>query len=120
MRHIESMADKMNGVATFELPSGKRHCVDARMARELGMAGLLRMAGEDVPTERVPLFQRGEQIGSMAPTFDPIFIRSTNWLYEPRSGDFRRTEVGWIASDKLGPGDLEAVPGFVWDRRDSD
>ena len=68
-------------------------------------------------TERVPVMQHGRQIGSVPPSFDPTAIKSTNWLYDPRGGDFRRDGDTWIASRTLGPGDLEAVPGFVWDRQ---
>jgi hypothetical protein len=43
-------------------------------------------------------------------------MTSRNFLYDPRPGDFKRTAEGWIASGTLGPGDLEAVPGFLWER----
>ena len=57
------------------------------------------------------------KVGSVPATFDPIAIKSTNWLYEPRAGDFRRDGKNWVVDKMLGPGDLEAVPGFVWDRQ---
>lgn len=66
-------------------------------------------------TERIPVMQHGKQVGTVPPEFDPTRIRSTNWLYEARPGDFRQEGLTWVASRTLGPGDLEAVPGFVWD-----
>jgi hypothetical protein len=70
--------------------------------------------GVDQITTPVPVFQHGRHVGSVPYDFEPFAIRSRNPLYDPRSGDFRRTAEGWIASNTLGPGDLEAIPGFVW------
>jgi len=44
--------------------------------------------------------------------FDPDFIKSTNYFYDPRPGDFKREGAVWIAANNLGPGDLDAIPGF--------
>jgi hypothetical protein len=74
------------------------------------------------PEFRVKVYQRlsanGELllIGTVPPSFEPSRIRSTNWLYTPRPGDFTRENDYWVANYTLGSGDLEAVPGFVWDR----
>lgn len=67
-------------------------------------------------TERVDVMQEGRKIGTVPPSFDPAAIKSTSFMYDPRPGDFRFDGSAWVASNMLGPGDLEAVPGFVWDR----
>lgn len=68
------------------------------------------------PLERIPVKQDGETIGTVPGHFDPLNIRSTSFLYDPRPGDFRREQDHWVADRMLGPGDLAAVPGFVWER----
>jgi len=73
-------------------------------------------AREVAVTERIPVMQHGRKVGTVPPDFDPMRIKSTNWLYDARPGDFRQEGLTWVASRALGPGDLEAVPGFVWDR----
>lgn len=80
-------------------------------------------------TARVPMMQEAwatkadgtrertkERIGTVRHDFDPRRIKSTNWLYDPREGDFKLEDGAWVAAYTLGPGDLEAVPGFAWDR----
>ena len=69
-------------------------------------------------TERVPVMQGGEQIGTVPPSFDPLKIKSMSFWYEPRAGDFILEGDVWVASRTLGPGDIEAVPGFVWERNE--
>lgn len=73
-------------------------------------------SGQTNRKEPVPVIQHGRRIGWLPPSFDPMRIKSTSFLYEPRPGDFVRDGEHWNASRTLGPGDLEAVPGFVWDR----
>lgn len=73
-------------------------------------------SGYVTSTERVPVTQGGRRIGTVPHDFNPRRIKSTNWLYDPREGDFRLQDGAWIAARTLGPGDIEAVPGFVWDR----
>lgn len=74
------------------------------------------------PKFRIKVFQRqsakGELqlVGTVPPHFDPSRIKSTSFMYSPRPGDFTREGDAWVANYTLGPGDLEAVPGFVWDR----
>lgn len=72
--------------------------------------------GRVVATWRIAVMQDGRRIGTVMPSFDPDNINSRNPLYHPRPGDFRREGDVWIANPMLGNGDLEAVPGFVWDR----
>ena len=80
-------------------------------------------------TERIPVFQEywitatdgtrqrsKERIGTVPPDFDPSRISSRNYFYDPRPGDFKWEDETWVAAYTLGPGDLEAVPGFVWNR----
>ena len=119
MQRVESIHDEMNGVVTYEFPNGKRVRLDRRMVQDHGLPEMLRVAGvaDLVPNERVVVMQYGRKIGTVPPAFDPLFIKSQNYLYNPRHGDFVREGDVWVASRMLGPGDLEAVPGFVWDRQ---
>lgn len=68
-------------------------------------------------TERVDVIQHGEKVGTVPPSFDPKRIESRSWLYDPRPEDFQFDGSAWVANNMLGPGDLEAVRGFVWERR---
>lgn len=72
--------------------------------------------GRATATERLPVLQDGRRIGSVPPSFDPTRIRSLSWMYSPRTGDFTAGNAAWIAAPNLGPGDLEAVAGFLWER----
>lgn len=74
-----------------------------------------RGTGRAAATERIPVMQYGRRIGSVPPSFDPERIRSATFLYDPRPGDFVRHGDVWVANNMLGPGDLEAVPGFAWE-----
>lgn len=117
MRRIESIEDDMRGVVTYEVSNGQRICMDARMVREIGVTQALRRAGLPVPTERLPVFHHGRRVGTMPPDFDPSCVRSQSWLYDARSGDFRREGDTWVAAHTLGPGDIESVAGFISDAR---
>jgi hypothetical protein len=121
---IESIEDQMRDVVTVEgIPSdgsrGSRICLDGSAVRALGLVGCLKRQGFELPTERQPVTQCGRVIGTVPGTFEPMDIRSTSFWYEPRGGDFKWDGSAWVAAAQLGPGDLEAVPGFVWER-DSD
>lgn len=117
MRRIDSIEDQMRGVAVYELANGQRVRIDARAVRELGISAILRDMGleDQIPAERVIVTQHGRKIGTVPGDFDPLFIKSKNYFYDPRPGDFIREGDVWIASRMLGPGDLAAVPGFIWD-----
>lgn len=117
MIRIESLADEMQGFVTYELKGGRYVRLDARAVREYGAAEIIRHMGleAEMPTERVKVIQQGRVVGTVPPDFDPISIKSRSFLYDVRPGDFRREGDSWIADKMLGPGDLEAVPGFVWD-----
>ncbi len=109
------MEDQMHGVVTYETPDGHRIRIDARMVREYGAAELLRAEGLPVPTKRLPVLHHGQRVGTMAPDFDPDNIKSRNYFYDPRPGDFRREGNTWVAAQTLGPGDVDAVAGFMRD-----
>lgn len=53
------------------------------------------------------------EVGTLPASFDPTRIKSQSFFYDPRPGDFIRRADHWEASRMLGPGDLDAVPGFV-------
>lgn len=118
MKRIESIYDDMRRIATYELANGQRIALDAMAVQEFGAERLIRDMGYGhlLPTERLPVMQSGRRVGSVPPMFDPISIKSNTFLYDPRPGDFVRDGDVWIASSTLGTGDLEAVPGFVWER----
>ena len=118
MRRIDSIEDQMKGVVTYELANGQRVAMDANVAREFGAGAILRDMGlgDQVPTERVVVTQHGRKVGTVPGDFDPLAIKSKDYFYDPRPGDFVRECDAWVAGRKLGPGDLEAVPGFSWDR----
>lgn len=113
MRKIESIQDDMNGTVTYEIGEGRWITLDARMLREIGLKAAMEKYGVEMPTGRLPVFQRGREIGSLPAAFDPMFIKSTSFLYDPRPGDFRRTKEGWEAAANMGPGDLDCVPEFT-------
>lgn len=115
---IESIEDEMRGIATYELPNGRRVSLDLATVREFGARWVLREIGlgDFIPTERIPVIWNGEKVGTFPPEFDPISIKSKSYFYDPRAGDFRREGSAWIAAKNLGPGDLESIPGFIWDR----
>lgn len=117
MRRIERVEDQMNGTVTYDLGNGRWATFDARAVQRYGLAALLAAEGVELPTERVPVMQRGKQVGTLPGDFDPLYARSNTFLYDYRPGDFTRNGDTWIAANNLGPGDLEAVTGFVWDRR---
>lgn len=117
MRRVSE--NPIDGSVTYELSGGRYIKFDGRMIREHGIAELLRHAGlaDEIPSGRVDVMQRGKKIGTVPATFEPMSIKSSSLLYEPRGGDFVRKGDAWVADKMLGPGDLEAVPGFVWDRQ---
>lgn len=118
MRKIDSIEDDMRGRVTYDLGNGKWITLDARTVREHGLKEVLKYAGVDLPTGRLPVFQGGLEIGSVPVLFEPLAIQSKSFLYDARPGDFKRIDRGWEASKYLGPGDLEAVPGFEWNDAD--
>lgn len=115
MRRLESIEDEMRGRVTYDLPDGKRIQFDARAVRDYGIAELLRAHGYEPPIGRVDVMQYGRRIGTVPADFEPFSIKSQTFLYDPRPGDFRREGNAWIASKSLGPGDLDAIPGFTRD-----
>jgi len=68
-------------------------------------------------TDPIPVFQYGVKIGTVPPDFDPDSFVSRSVMYRPRRGDFQLIGSHFDASPSLGDGDLEAVPGFVWERK---
>jgi hypothetical protein len=119
LRRIESIEDDMKDVVTFELqPSGERAQFTGHFFRKEGIDGVRRYLGVKPSTERLPVKQNGRIVGSLPADFDPGFVRSSSWLYDPRPGDFIRRDDHWEANQMLGPGDLEAVRGFVKEKVD--
>jgi hypothetical protein len=114
MKRIESIEDYLNGVVTYELSDGRRLRCCAKAVADLGIAEILRREGLGnlLPRQRLPIMQRGRRVGTVAPDFDSLAIKSRSFLYDPRPGDFIRDGNVWIASPTLGPGDFECIPGF--------
>jgi hypothetical protein len=100
---------------TYDLGDGRYATFDAHVVKRYGAAALLREVGAEMPTGRLPVIQCGRRVGTLPAAFEPVTARSTTFMYEPRHGDFRREGDTWVAASNLGPGDLEAVTGFVWD-----
>lgn len=117
MKRLESIDDRMRGVATYEFADGRRIQLDAQAVKDHGAAFVLRHLGYGhlVPTGRVTVLQDGLRIGSVPADFDPTTIKSRSAMYDVRQGDFRRDGKVWVASGSLGLGDLQAVPGLKLD-----
>lgn len=115
MQLIESIEDQMNGVLTYEMPDGSRVRICDQAVSKYGAVTILRDMGYQFSTERAPVVQRGKRIGSVPGDFDHMHIKSKSPWYDPRPGDFVRRGDEWIAARTLGPGDLEAVPGFRYE-----
>jgi hypothetical protein len=115
MRRVD---DPMTGDVICYFDDGMAQRFDRRAVQEYGLPELLKAAGRgaDIPTGRLDVMQSGRKVGTVPATFDPMRIKSTSFWYEPRGGDFTRDGDVWVAARMLGPGDLEAVPGFVRDR----
>lgn len=120
MRKIQSFADDARGVVTYELLDGRRVQLDIRQVQEYGAFAILKSMGlgKLLPTEPLPVFQCGRQVGTLPPEFDPDNVRSLSPWYDPRPGDFLLEEDHWVANRMLGFGDLAAIPGFVFMRRE--
>lgn len=114
MRRVEHYADEMRGTVTYEVGVNRYLTVSARDIREHGLEEILRSYGIEIPEGRLPVIQHGREIGTLPAMFEPLTIQSRSFFYDARPGDFKRTAEGWEASRTLGPGDLEAVPGFLW------
>lgn len=112
MRRIEDQSDVMRGTITYELDDGRYITVDARTVQRYGLREVLTAYGIKAPEGRIPVFQRGVEIGSVPADFEPCAVKPTTVLYEVRPGDFKRIAKGWEACRTLGPGDLDAVPEF--------
>lgn len=110
------MQDDMDRAVTYEWPDGRRLRCDRRAVEKHGIEAIAKMYGMEVPTDRIPVFHHGERVGTVPATFDPGMIKSKSFFYDPRPGDFTRTEEGWQAHKSLGPGDIAAVPGFQAER----
>lgn len=118
MREVTDISDEMRATRTFDLGDGRRLRVEVADIAHYGLKAILQDHGIEMNSAPVPVFQRGERIGTVPADFDPFSIRSTSFFYEPRGGDFVRKSDGWHAHRMLGPGDLEAIPGFTWGNPD--
>lgn len=115
MRRIESPLDHERGTVTYEIGDGRWATFDARAVQRFGLARLLEDYGVEMPTERVPVIQYGKRIGTLPPDFDPAFVRSISFMYDPRPGDFRREGDAWVVGRTMGAGDVDCVAGFIRD-----
>ena len=121
MEDITTIEDKRDGVVRYSLSKGEERLqvrLDVDLVREHGAPNLIRKMGHGdwLPNGRMKVFQSGQVIGTLPASFDPMSARSASYFYDMRPGDFKRVNGGWEADVSLGGGDLEAVPGFVWER----
>ena len=90
--------------------------IRVRKARLDKRSNDMRKQKEALRNQRVSVFQRGRKIGTVPIHFKPHRIKSKTPLYKPEPGDFtRRMDDGWDVCNSLCPGDLNAIPEFVWD-----
>ena len=117
MKRLERLQDQMQGLITYELDNGRYLTVDSRLVNQHGLRKVFQIYGieDQISIEQVKVMRRGKIIGSVPGDFDPASIKSNNYFYDPRPEDFVREDDHWIASNTLGPGDLESVEGFVWE-----
>lgn len=115
LERLESIEDEMNGVVTYRLPGNRMIKFDKRQLREYGLAKLLEAhdLGHLIGKERIKVMHHECMVGSVPADFEPCAIKSRTVFYDVRPGDFRRDGDVWVASRTLGPGDLDAVVGFV-------
>ncbi len=116
MKEITNFEDRMNDRRSFKLSGGEHIRVPVEMISQLGLRQALANLG--FPDEldsswMLPVEQAGELIGFLPGDFDPQNISSSSPLYKPRAGDFTRDGDVVVADPMLGPGDLEAIPGFA-------
>lgn len=113
MRRLDDTENNFrNRTVTYELPDGRRMDVDRRAVERHGIREIAKAYGVEMPTERIPVFHCGERVGTVPAEFDPAFIKSKSFFYDPRPGDFTRTAEGWVVDKMMGPGDVAAVQGF--------
>ena len=114
MKRVETIEDYLSGTATYELSDGRFVKFYAEDIKRFGLSTLLNSCGAHEDTsERVQVVQHGRVVGTVPGDFDPLFIKSKSFFYDPRPGDFKHDGKSWVASRTLGPGDLLAIPGFA-------
>ena len=113
---MQRTENPFTGIITYKISDDQWLDVDPRDLKKYGIEEILKMHGITPPSGRVDVKQDGLKIGTVPANFEPSCIKSTSFFYDPRPGDFKREGDVWIADKMLGPGDLDAVPGFVWDR----
>ena len=108
------VSDIYNGTRTYKLSNGRMLCVKIDDIKRYGVDDVLAGYGVELYRQggRLVVIQRGIRIGTLPAHFDPDMIKSMSTMYDPRPGDFKRDGDVWVATDRLGPGDLDAVPGF--------
>lgn len=104
---------KPDGGFTIKLPDGRWLNIDWYEERTLSIAEILQYYGFTLSDERVEVHQDGKKVGTLPGDFDPTSVGSRSFMYEPRPGDFKFRDGAVHAAAMLGPGDLDAVPGFV-------
>lgn len=107
--------DEFNDAYVWALPEGRYVNLSGREVREHGAVPLLAHLGYSVTSDgrALPVTQDGRIVGTLPTDFEPTLIKSRSFLYDPRPGDFVRDGDAWVASRTLGPGDFEAIPGFI-------
>lgn len=114
----QSPEQQRDGIVICELDDGRRVDLSTEEIRMCGLKIVLAAYGHDEPTEPIPIFSYGRQVGTVPADFHPMGFESRSVMYDPRPGDFRMEDGVWIAHRALGPGDIEAIPGFIPLRRE--
>jgi hypothetical protein len=113
---MERFENPITGKITYKISDDQWIDVDPKELAEHGITKILKMHDIQPPEGRLDVHQSGRKIGTVPATFEPSCIKSQSFFYDPRGGDFKREGNAWIADRALGPGDLDAIPGFVWDQ----
>jgi hypothetical protein len=117
MREVEvrkvSVNEFKNLVTYVILPDNRYVNLDINLVRQHGLEKLLQeFLDVSISNKRLPVVYDNRVVGTLPASFDLQFAKSKSFLYDFRPGDFMLKDNTWIASNSLGPGDLDCVAEF--------